>query len=212
MDIGYLIDLIRHLDQHLSALAQAHGAWIYAILFAIIFAETGFVVTPFLPGDSLLFVAGAVAAAGSMNVHLLAVALVIAAILGNQVNYEIGRWIGPRVYRIEDRWYFKRRYIEQTQTFFERHGGKTITISRFVPIVRTYAPFVAGVGKMDRARFALFNVMGGALWVLSLVYAGYFFGNIAWVKNNFGLVVIAIIVASIMPGVVAYMRSRGKPA
>jgi membrane-associated protein len=211
VDIGYLIDLVRHLDQHLSELAQAHGAWIYAILFAIIFAETGFVVTPFLPGDSLLFVAGAVAAAGSMNVHLLAAALVIAAILGNQVNYEIGRWIGPRVYKIEDRWYFKRRYIEQTQRFFERHGGKTITISRFVPIVRTYAPFVAGVGKMDRSRFTLFNMMGGALWVLSLVYAGYFFGNIAWVKNNFGLVVIAIIVASIMPGVVAYIRSRGKP-
>jgi membrane-associated protein len=211
LDFEYLVDLVRHLDQHLADLAQAHGAWIYAILFAIIFAETGLVVTPFLPGDSLLFVAGAVAAAGSMNVHLLALALIIAAILGNQVNYEIGRWIGPRVYRIEDRWYFKRSYLEQTHAFFERHGGKTITISRFVPIVRTYAPFVAGVSAMDRSRFALFNIGGGALWVLSLVYAGYFFGNIPWVKSNLGLVIVAIIIASVMPAVIAWLRSRAKP-
>jgi membrane-associated protein len=212
LDLGSLVDLVRHLDQHLADLAQAHGAWIYVILFAIIFAETGLVVTPFLPGDSLLFVAGAVAAAGSMNVHLLAGALVIAAILGNQVNYEIGRWIGPRVYRIEDRWYFKRKYLEQTRLFFERHGGKAITISRFVPIVRTYAPFVAGVSSMDRGRFALFNIAGGALWVISLIYAGYFFGNIPWVKRNLGLVIVAIIVASILPGVVAYLRSRTRAA
>jgi membrane-associated protein len=212
LDFGSLVDLVRHLDEHLAALAQTHGAWIYAILFAIIFAETGLVVTPFLPGDSLLFVAGAVAAAGSMNVHLLAAVLMLAAILGNQVNYEIGRWIGPRVFRIEDRWYFKRRYLEQTRAFYERHGGKAITISRFVPIVRTYAPFVAGVSAMDRSRFALFNVAGGALWVIALIYTGYFFGNIAWVKSNLGLVIIAIIIASIMPAVVAYLRSRLKPA
>ncbi len=212
MDLGSVVDLVRHLDQHLADLAQAHGAWIYVILFAIIFAETGLVVTPFLPGDSLLFVAGAVAAAGSMNVHLLAGALVIAAILGNQVNYEIGRWIGPRVYRIEDRWYFKRKYLEQTRLFFERHGGKAITISRFVPIVRTYAPFVAGVSTMDRGRFALFNIAGGALWVISLIYAGYFFGNIPWVKRNLGLVIVAIIIASILPGIVAYLRSRARAA
>jgi membrane-associated protein len=133
-------------------------------------------------------------------------------VLGNQVNYEIGRWIGPRVYRIEDRWYFKRKYLEQTRAFYERHGGKAITISRFVPIVRTYAPFVAGVSAMDRTRFAAFNVFGAVLWVLSLTYAGYFFCNIAWVKNNLGLVIIAIIIASVMPGVVAYLRSRLKPA
>jgi membrane-associated protein len=220
MDFAGLIDLIRNLDEHLAALAQAYGPWIYAILFAIIFCETGLVVTPFLPGDSLLFVAGAVAAAGSgaeglassgpMNVHLLVVVLVVAAILGNQVNYEIGRWIGPRVYRIEDRWYFKRKYLDQTRAFYDRHGGKTITISRFVPIVRTYAPFVAGVSHMDRTRFAMFNIFGGLFWVVSLVYAGYFFGNIAWVKSNLGLVIVAIIIASIMPAVIAYLRTRGQ--
>ncbi len=177
---GFL-DLILHPDQHLQLLIQAYGAWVYGILFAIVFLETGLVVTPFLPGDSLLFVAGTIAAAGELNVHALVAALTAAAILGDSVNYAIGRAIGPRVFQFEDSRFFKRAYLERTHRYFERHGGKTIVIARFVPIVRTYAPFVAGIGRMEYVRFLLFNVTGGALWVASLAYAGAAFGNLTFV-------------------------------
>jgi membrane-associated protein len=202
------IDLILHLDQHLLELARTYGVWIYAILFLIVFLETGVVVTPFLPGDSLLFVAGTIAAAGEMNVHGLALLLIAAAILGDSLNYAIGRYLGPRVFRFEDTRFFKRAYIDRTHAFFERHGGKTIIIARFIPIIRTYAPFVAGIGAMAYGRFLVFNVTGAVLWVLLLAYAGYFFGNLAVVKNNLTLVILGIIVLSILPGIVEFVRAR----
>lgn len=203
-----LVDLILHLDRHLLELAQTYGAWIYAILFLIVFFETGVVVTPFLPGDSLLFVAGAIAAAGEMNVHGLVLLLIAAAILGDSLNYAIGRYLGPRVFRFEDTRFFKRAYIDRTHAFFERHGGKTIIIARFIPIIRTYAPFVAGIGAMPYGRFLAFNVTGAILWVLLLTYAGYFFGNLPVVKNNLTLVILGIIVLSILPGIVEFLRGR----
>ena len=202
------IDLILHLDQHLLELARTYGVWIYAILFLIVFLETGVVVTPFLPGDSLLFVAGTIAAAGEMNVHGLALLLIAAAILGDSLNYAIGRYLGPRVFRFEDTRFFKRAYIDRTHAFFERHGGKTIIIARFIPIIRTYAPFVAGIGAMAYGRFLVFNVTGAVLWVLLLTYAGYFFGNLAVVKNNLTLVILGIIVLSILPGIFEFVRAR----
>ena len=201
-------DLILHLDQHLQALIQAYGVWVYGILAAIVFLETGLVVTPFLPGDSLLFVAGTIAAAGELNVHALVAALSAAAILGDSLNYAIGRAIGPRVFQFDDSRFFKRAYLERTHRYFERHGGKTIVIARFVPIVRTYAPFVAGVGRMDYARFLLFNVAGGALWVGSLAYAGAAFGNLYFVKSNLTAIVFAIIGLSLMPALFEYWRHR----
>jgi membrane-associated protein len=202
------VDLILHLDQHLLELVRTYGIWIYAILFLIVFLETGVVVTPFLPGDSLLFVAGAIAAAGEMNVHALVVLLIVAAILGDSLNYAIGRYLGPRVFRFEDTRFFKRAYIDRTHAFFERHGGKTIIIARFIPIIRTYAPFVAGIGAMAYGRFLVFNVTGAILWVLSLTYAGYFFGNLPLVKNNLTLVILGIIFLSILPGVFEFLRAR----
>jgi membrane-associated protein len=204
------IDLILHLDRHLLQLAQTYGIWIYAILFLIVFLETGVVVTPFLPGDSLLFVAGAIAAAGEMNVHGLVFLLIAAAILGDSLNYAIGHYLGPRVFRFEDTRFFKRAYIDRTHAFFERHGGKTIIIARFIPIIRTYAPFVAGIGAMPYGRFLAFNVTGAILWVVLLTYAGYFFGNLPVVKNNLTLVILGIIVLSILPGLVEFMRARGR--
>ena len=189
-----------------------YGAWIYGILFIILFCETGLVVTPFLPGDSLLFVAGAIAGAGSMNVHLLVVLLLTAAVLGDSLNYAIGHYIGPKVFRFDDSWFFKKAYVERTHRFFERHGGKTIVLARFVPIIRTYAPFVAGIGAMDYRRFLLFNVAGAVLWVASLTYAGYFFGNLPAVKNNLSLVILGIIVLSISPGIVELLRHKLKRA
>ena len=206
--IAGLVDLILHLDQHLLDLARTYGVWIYAILFLIVFLETGVVVTPFLPGDSLLFVAGAIAAAGEMNVHGLVLLLIAAAILGDSLNYAIGRYLGPRVFRFEDTRFFKRAYIDRTHAFFERHGGKTIIIARFIPIIRTYAPFVAGIGAMAYRRFLVFNVTGAILWVLLLTYAGYFFGNLPLVKNNLTLVILGIIVLSILPGVFEFLRAR----
>lgn len=206
--IAGLVDLILHLDQHLLDLVRTYGVWIYAILFLIVFLETGVVVTPFLPGDSLLFVAGAIAAAGEMNVHGLVLLLIAAAILGDSLNYAIGRYLGPRVFRFEDTRFFKRAYIDRTHAFFERHGGKTIIIARFIPIIRTYAPFVAGIGAMAYRRFLVFNVTGAILWVLLLTYAGYFFGNLPLVKNNLTLVILGIIVLSILPGVFEFLRAR----
>jgi membrane-associated protein len=206
-----LFDIIRHLDHHLVTWSATYGVWIYAILFGVIFAETGLVVAPFLPGDSLLFVAGAVAAAGSMDVNLLVLTLVAAAFFGNLTNFHIGRFIGPRVFRNEGGRFFRRDYLERTHAFFERHGGKAIIISRFLPILRTYAPFVAGISQMSGYKFALFNLAGAVAWVASLVYAGYLIGNQPLIKNNLTLVIIAIIVVSLLPGAIAYLRSRPRP-
>ena len=202
------IDIVLHLDRHLQALVAQYGPWIYLILFLIIFCETGLVVTPFLPGDSLLFVAGAVAAAGGMDVHLLVLLLIIAAILGDTVNYWFGNYLGPKVFHDRDSRWLNRKHLERTHAFYERHGGKTIVIARFVPIIRTYAPFVAGIGAMSYARFLAYNVGGAVLWVASLAYAGYFFGNIPIIRNNLMLVIIGIIILSIMPGVIEYLRQR----
>jgi membrane-associated protein len=206
-----LIDLIVHLDDHLQALVVNYGAWVYLILFLIVFCETGLVVTPFLPGDSLLFVAGAIAAAGGMNIHLLVVLLIIAAVLGDAVNYSIGHYIGPRVLRDRNSRWLNPKHLERAHEFYERHGGKTIIIARFVPIIRTYAPFVAGAASMPYPRFALYNISGAVLWVVSLGYAGYFFGNIPVIKDNLTLVIITIIILSILPGVVEYLRHRNRP-
>ena len=204
--LTFLIDVVLHLDRHLAELVQNYGAWIYLILFLVIFAETGLVVTPFLPGDSLLFVAGTLAAAGGMDPVLLMVLLCIAAIAGDSVNYAVGRHVGERLVRSGR--FVRQAHVDRTHAFFEKYGGKTIVIARFVPIVRTFAPFVAGMGAMDYGRFLFFNVTGGILWVVSLTTAGYFFGNLPIVKNNLSLVIIGIIIASIMPGVIEYLRHR----
>jgi membrane-associated protein len=205
--IAQLIDLILHLDRHLAVLIDAHGEWIYLILFLIIFCETGLVVTPFLPGDSLLFVAGTLAATGAMDVHQLALILVIAAIVGDNTNYWIGRTVGARLVRHHSR-FLRREYLDRTHRFFEKHGVKTIIIARFVPIVRTFTPFVAGLGTMFYPRFLAFDIVGGLVWIVSLVYLGYFFGNIPVVKENYGAVIVGIIVLSITPGIVEYLRTR----
>jgi membrane-associated protein len=206
--LATLLDIALHLDQHLQALVAAYGAWVYLILFLIVFCETGLVVTPFLPGDSLLFVAGAIAAAGGMNIHLLVVLLIIAAVSGDAVNYAVGHYLGPRVFHSRESRWLNPRHLERAHAFYERHGGKTIIIARFVPIIRTYAPFVAGAASMTYPRFALYNVTGAVLWVASLGYAGYFFGNIPVIKDNLTLVIIGIVILSIMPGVIEYLRHR----
>jgi membrane-associated protein len=197
----WLADFILHLDVHLVELLRDYGIWIYLILFAIVFAETGFVVTPFLPGDSLLFAAGALAAidtSGTLSAPLLCVVLVVAAITGNTTNYHIGRWIGPPAFSGRYR-YLKVEYLRRTEDFFVKWGTWTIVLSRFAPIIRTCAPFVAGIGRMPYARFQTYNVLGGLAWVLIFIWAGYFFGNIPVIRDNFGLVTIGIIVASMIP-------------
>jgi membrane-associated protein len=201
-------DLLVNLDRHLASLLQQYGTWIYLILFAIIFSETGLVVTPFLPGDSLLFVAGALAASGGMDVHLLAALLIVAAVLGNTVNYSIGHYIGPKVFHWEDSRFFNRKALDRAHAFYERHGGKTIIITRFVPILRTFAPFVAGIAGMSYVRFFAYNLAGALAWVLSLLYAGYWFGNVPMVKQNLSLVILGVIVLSVMPLVFEYFRYR----
>ena len=201
------INLVLHLDDHLAAIVRDYGGWTYAILFAIIFAETGLVVTPFLPGDSLLFATGALAATSPLNVWFVIPWLTLAAILGDSVNYSIGARIGPQVFDGRSR-FFKREHLERTNQFYEKYGGKTIIIARFVPIVRTFAPFVAGIGAMNYAKFITYNVVGAILWVWSLTLAGYFFGNIPVVQENFGLVIIAIIVISLLPGVFEFIKAR----
>ncbi len=208
--LSIAFQFLAHLDVHLASLAQNYGAWVYVILFLIIFAETGLVVTPFLPGDSLLFVAGAVAAVGAMAVNKLVIVLIVAAFLGNYVNFQIGKYLGKRFFIDRESRLLKREYLDKTHAFFERHGGKTLIISRFLPILRTYAPFVAGIGRMGSWRFAIFNVVGAVLWVALLTYAGYLFGNIPFIKNNLTLVIVAIIVLSLLPGVVAYFKTRPK--
>jgi membrane-associated protein len=206
--LAQFLDIVLHLDRHLVALVQEYGVLVYAILFAIIFSETGFVVTPFLPGDSLLFVAGAVAASGAMDVNLLVVLLVIAAIAGNSVNYAIGRWLGKRFFTDRGSRWLNPKHLEKAHAFYEEHGGKAVIISRFLPIVRTYIPFVAGLGAMDPGRYTAFNVAGGVLWVASLCYAGFFFGNIPWVKGNLTLIIVGIIVVSLLPVAWAWVKSR----
>lgn len=202
-----LIDFILHIDRHLIEFVAANGTWIYALLFLIVFVETGLVVMPLLPGDSLLFAAGAIAATGGMDPVLLCGLLFVAAVLGDTVNYHVGNYIGPKVFEHENR-FIKRAYLLKTRDFFEKHGGKTIIIARFMPIIRTFAPFVAGVGSMPYRRFLSYNVVGAALWVVSFVLLGYFFGNLPAVKENFTLVIFAIIGISVMPGVIAWVRHR----
>lgn len=206
--ISTIIDFILHIDQHLAALSAEYGVWIYAILFLIIFCETGLVVTPFLPGDSLLFAAGGIAALGEMNIHLMVALLLAAAILGDAVNFAIGKYFGARLFANPDSKIFRRAYLDKTHAFYEKHGGKTIIIARFVPIVRTFAPFVAGMGNMHYGRFIRYNIIGAILWVVLFSYAGYFFANIPLVKNNLALVLAAIIVISVLPGVVEVVRAR----
>jgi len=206
--IAGFIDLVLHLDVHLAALIAQYGAWIYALLFAIIFCETGLVVTPFLPGDSLLFVAGALAALGNLDVHLLVAALVAAAFLGNITNYAIGRWLGERLFTRRDSRWLNPAHLEKAHAFYERHGGKAVVISRFLPIIRTYVPFVAGMGSMSPTRFALFNIVGAALWVASLCYAGFFFGNVPWIRQNLSAMVVGIVAVSLIPVAVAWWRGR----
>ena len=205
-------DLLVHLDRHLAVLLQQHGAWVYLLLFVIIFCETGLVVTPFLPGDSLLFIAGALAAGGGIDVHLLALLLVAAAVLGNTVNYSIGRFIGPKVFHWEESRLFNRRALDRAHAFYEKHGGKTIVITRFVPILRTFAPFVAGIARMTYLNFTAYNVAGALAWVLSLLYAGYWFGNVPFVKQNLTWVIVAIVVLSVTPLAFEYVRQRLKRA
>lgn len=206
--ISTIIDFILHIDQHLAALSAEYGVWIYAILFLIVFCETGLVVTPFLPGDSLLFAAGGIAAVGGMNIHLMVLLLLIAAILGDAVNFAIGKYFGAKLFANPDSKIFRRSYLEKTHAFYEKHGGKTIIIARFVPIVRTFAPFVAGMGDMHYGTFIRYNIIGAIAWVVSFSYAGYFFANIPVVKNNLGLVLGAIIVISILPAVIEVVRAK----
>ncbi|NMG43900.1 DedA family protein [Aromatoleum toluvorans] len=203
-----LLDIVLHLDKHLEALVAAYGIWIYAILFAVIFSETGFVVTPFLPGDSLLFIAGALAALGNMDISLLILTLTAAAVIGNTVNYSIGRYFGPRVFHWENSRLFNKAALMKTHLFYEKHGGKTLVISRFLPLFRTFAPFVAGIGSMSYARFTLFNVVGAVAWVVSLTLAGYWFGNMPWIKQNLTLVIVGIIVLSLLPVVIGALKAR----
>jgi membrane-associated protein len=202
------IDIILHLDVHLLAWVREYGLWIYGILFAIIFAETGFVVTPFLPGDSLLFVAGAIAATGELNVHLLFLLLVAAGILGNSVNYAIGRWFGGRFFNDKGSRFLNPAHLEKARGFYEKYGGQAVILSRFLPIVRTYIPFVAGLAAMPGPRYTAYNVAGAVLWVGSLLYAGYFFGNIPWIKGNLTAIIVGIIAVSLLPLVIAFVRSR----
>jgi membrane-associated protein len=210
--LAALWDFVVHLDAHLASFVAQHGAWVYALLFAIVFCETGLVVTPFLPGDSLLFVVGALAAAGGMDIVLVMALLVAAALSGDNVNYWIGRWAGPRVFRLEDSRWFNRKHLARTHDFYDRHGGKAIILARFLPIVRTYVPFVAGVGAMPYARFLAFSVAGALAWVLSLCLAGYWFGNIPAVKKNLGAAILVIVAISVMPMAVALWRARRRPA
>ncbi len=210
--IRHFFDLFVHLDRHLEVITRDYGPWTYLILFLIVFCETGLVVTPILPGDSLLFAAGALAATTSLDLGWLLGLLAVAAVAGDTVNYWVGHAIGPKVFQSRDSRLLNREYLERTHRFYERHGGKTIIIARFMPIIRTFAPFVAGVGSMNYPRFIVYNVVGGLLWVALFVGGGYLFGNIPVVKRNFTLVIMGIIVVSVLPGVVEYLRHRRRAA
>ena len=208
--IKKILDIALHLDNYLSAIIQQYGLWTYAILFAVIFIETGFVVMPFLPGDSLLFAAGAFAALGALKVGWLIALLAVAAIIGDTVNYWIGHFLGPKVFSREKARFFKKEHLDRTHAFFEKYGGKTIIIARFVPIVRSFAPLVAGIGRMSYGKFIAYNVIGGVGWVVLLTGAGYFFGNIPLVRKNFSLAILAIIALSTVPIVTEFLRHRKK--
>lgn len=203
-----LIDFIMNLDKYINILIQDFGIWTYLILFVIIFCETGLVVTPFLPGDSLLFAAGAFAARGSLDVVWLFIILSVAAVLGDTVNYWIGHFIGPKVFQKENVRFFKKEYLDRTHQFYEKYGGETIIIARFIPIIRTFAPFVAGIGKMTYWKFISYNIIGGIGWVAIFVFGGYFFGNIPFVKQHFTIIIAAIIIISVLPGVIEFLRIR----
>jgi len=205
-----LFDFVMHLDVHLSALIQNYGLWTYLILFVVIFCETGLVVTPFLPGDSLIFAAGTFAAAKALKVGWLFLVLSAAAVIGDTVNYWIGKIIGPKVFHKEKTRFFKKEYLDRTHEFYEKYGAETIIIARFVPIIRTFAPFVAGIGKMSYGKFLSYNVIGGVGWVAVFTFGGYFFGNIPFVKKNFSIVIIAIILISLVPAVLEFLKHRKK--
>ena len=202
------INFILHIDRHLTELSAQYGVWIYAILFVIVFCETGLVITPFLPGDSLLFAAGSIAALGSMNIHTMALLLMLAAILGDAVNFAIGKYLGERLFANPDSRIFRRSYLQRTEAFYAKHGGKTIILARFVPIVRTFAPFVAGMGHMSYGRFFHFNVIGGIAWVALFSYAGFWFGQQPIVKENLTLILLAIIIISVLPAIIEIIRAR----
>lgn len=206
--IRNLIELILHLDKHLNVIILTYGVWTYLLLFFVIFLETGLVVTPFLPGDSLLFAAGSFAALGSLNVGLLFVLLAAAAIGGDTANYWIGHFVGPKVFSREDVPLLNKEYLDRTHRFYEKHGGKTIIIARFIPIIRTFAPFVAGIGKMNYWRFISYNVIGGLAWIALFTFGGYFFGNIPFVKRNFTIVILAIIFISLAPVMIEFLSHR----
>ena len=206
--ITALIYSLLALDQTVATLAGQYGAWVYAMLFVVIFAETGLVVCPFLPGDSILFIAGTVVAVADLNVHVLVGVLIIAAVLGDSVNYAVGHYIGPKAFQRQDSRWFKQEYLRRTQAFYDKYGGITIIIGRFVPIIRTFAPFLAGVAGMSYRRFLSYNIVGGCLWIGLLVYAGFLFGNIPWVKNNLSLIVVAIVVVSLIPAVSTFVKER----
>ena len=205
--ISWFVDFVLHMDKHLDLIVRSMGMWSYAILFAVIFVETGVVIFPFLPGDSLLFAAGSLAALGSLNVWVLFALLALAAILGDTVNYWIGHYIGPRVFSTNSR-FLKREYLDRTHAFYEKHGGKTIFLARFIPIIRTFAPFVAGVGRMSYGYFITYNIVGGLVWTSLFTFGGYFFGNLPFVKNNYSLVIMAIVVISVLPAVWEVLRSK----
>lgn len=208
--IHFLIDFILHIDVHLAELVAHYGIWIYAILFLILFCETGLVVTPFLPGDSLLFVAGALSALSTndLNIHLMVLLMIVAAIIGDALNYTIGRLFGDRLFSNPDSKIFRRSYLDKTHQFYEKHGGKTIILARFVPIVRTFAPFVAGMGHMSYRHFAAYNIIGALLWVVLFAYAGYLFGDLPIVQENLKLLIVAIIIVSVLPGVIEVIRHK----
>jgi len=204
--VTFLIDFVLHIDQHLQVLCANYGLWVYAILFIIVFCETGLVVTPILPGDSLLFAVGLMAAIGALDVTWVILILVAAAILGDSVNYSVGNFVGPKVFHEEHGRFLNKEYLHRTHAFYEKHGGKTIIIARILPIIRTFAPFVAGIGSMTYPRFLFFNVFGGVLWVLLFVLAGYWFGNIPVIKKNFSLVIIALVLIPGIPSLVEVIR------
>lgn len=206
MDFAQLIDIFLHLDKHLAAVVQDYGVWVYGILFAIIFVETGLVVMPFLPGDSLLFVAGAIAAVGGMSLPVLMISLTVAAILGDAVNYSVGRYFGPKVFQWEQSRFFNKAAFERTHAFYEKHGGITIIVARFLPFIRTFAPFVAGIAQMTYGKFAFYNVIGAVIWVCSLTTLGYLTGNLPWVQANFSIITLAMIIIPGLPAVIEVVR------
>ncbi len=206
--VAQFVDLVLHLDKHLAVLIQQYGTWIYLILFLIIYCETGLVVTPFLPGDSLLFVAGTMSAVGAMDVHALFALLVLAAFSGDNTNYWIGHFVGPRVFKRARSRFLNPAHLQRTQRFYEKHGGKTVILARFMPILRTFAPFVAGIGRMRYMSFLFYSFSGSVLWIGFFVYGGYYFGNIPFVKNNLTAFILGVIVISIVPGIIAFLREK----